>query len=415
MACTPRWTFTVPSARHATAAFIAIHAQLAVLKELLLRCGPNLWQNFCKSTEPRLQENPVMVLNYIRALNAEALQLTVSQKGSVVRQELQPYPAEPAPDGIVVTTMDMATLQRKARGYDTVAEINRVAYEQSRLRGVWEDAMRWCRAAGVTEEDVQLRHDRNECYYCGTAVRKDGIIVHTFWQCPQRQDKDEAVTRQLRLEDQEKGAGSQRISTQKRDNDRRQESTFRETNRDQSFARRPPRVGNGTNRWGSRDPSQERYSGGRDPPDSPHPVRRTTAEDDYGNAGRDYNEPSRRSNWGDPTPRPNRRVAYGPPLSEPSMPRDVPEQGPGPPRRNDPPRATQGDRGFSEEQPPARYSRDPAMNRSREDWTPRSRSREPPVEGPDGQANQSPGGQLAPHNRGGADPQATGPIPGRGQ
>jgi len=53
-------------------------------------------------------------------------------------------------------------------------------------------------------------------------VKREGIIVHTFWQCPHRQDKDEAVIQKLRLEDREQGAVTERISTQKRDNDRRQ-------------------------------------------------------------------------------------------------------------------------------------------------------------------------------------------------
>ena len=75
-----------------------------------------------------------MVLNYIMALNAEALQLMVPRQGTVARQELRPYPAAPASNELVVTTMDMTTLQRKARCYDTVAEINRIAYEQSRQR-----------------------------------------------------------------------------------------------------------------------------------------------------------------------------------------------------------------------------------------------------------------------------------------
>ena len=253
------------------------------------------------------------------------------------------------------------------------------------MRGVREDALRWCIAAWVTEEDVQLRHSRHECYYCGAAVRKDGIIVHTCWQCPKRHDKDEAVTRQLRLEDQDMGAAAERSSAQRQDTARRRDSVARETDQDQTFSRRPPRD-RSADPWGSRDPSQERYGRDRDPSGSPRPVQQPAASEDHG----DIN-----LYWG-------RRGA------------DL-SRGAGA-RYDTQPRTTQGGQGVRQNAPTnqGRVLGDKTSSRPQETWNSRSRSRDPPGEGQDRRAYvPSRAERFAQNSETVADPPATRPVPGR--
>jgi len=163
----------------------------------------------------------------------------------------------------------------------------------------------------------------------------------------------------------------------------------------------PPRDPSG-NQWGSRDPSQERYSRGRDPPDSPHPPRRTAAAEGYGDTGRNYDEPTRRTN--------NRRG------DEPRR-GDSSERGSWT-RRDEQPRIAQGEKNFPRDlyQGFPRYrSREAATpSRPRDSWPARSRSRDPPSEGPDGRANaQSRGDRFAQNSQSVTDPPATRPVPGR--
>jgi hypothetical protein len=280
------------------------------------------------------------------------------------------FTTTPATNELVITAADMATLERKAHGFDEVAEVNRVAYEQGRMRGVRDDAMRWCLAAGITAEDVELRHSRHECYYCGDSVRKDGLIMHTFWQCPQRQDKDEEVTRLLRLEDRQKGAAAERASQQGIP-DRRQGNVARETDQDQTFSRRPPRD-RSSDPWGSRDPSQERSGRSQDAPGSP------------GHDPRDVSP--RRIAWEDREPRGVLRnqapVGWRPyPYERQGRPTG---QGRGP-----------GDR------PPER-------------WPSRSRSRDPPAEEDRRTYSSSRADRFAQDSQRVPDPPATRPVPGRG-
>ena len=266
----------------------------------------------------------------------------------------------------------MATLERKAHDYDTVAEVKRVAYEQSRLRGVREDAMRWCLAVGVTEEDVLLRHSRHECYYCGDAVRKDGIIMHTFWQCPKRQDKDEEVTRLLRLEDQDTGAAAESANIQRRTADWRRDGVTRETDQDQTFSRRPPRD-RSSDPWGSRDPSHERSGRSQDTPGSP------------GNDPRDV--PPRRSAWGN--------------------------QGTGGVLRNNQAPTQKGQDVYERQDRPTGQGRGPG-NRPPETWPSRSRSRDPPAEDDRRAYPSSRADRFAQDSQRVHDPPATRPVPGRG-
>ena len=159
---------------------------------------------------------------------------------------------------------DVRALEARAATSDKVIDANRIAYEQSRIGGVTGPAYKWCKAAGVTDEELEDRHANHRCYFCNEYVRNNGVIVHTFWHCPERLKVHDEV--QARINEAGRGP------TQRASNDRRQQergSARQDADPDQTFSRRAPRD-QGGGRWGA-DPQptnvgQEKGYDGRNSP-----------------------------------------------------------------------------------------------------------------------------------------------------
>ena len=159
-----------------------------MLKDLLTRAGNGLWQIYCINCDQRCLENPVNLLQFIRTLNPEALNLIVEapsrqHRANQPRKHDAPA-ASTTQDSMVSYHMVQAKkMEKRAIMADTLVESNRIAYEAGRAGGVNGTAWRFCIEAGITAEKIQKRHDDHLCYYSGEHVRSGGNVVHTYWHC----------------------------------------------------------------------------------------------------------------------------------------------------------------------------------------------------------------------------------------
>ena len=194
--------------------FVSVHQPHAALKELTLRCGGGtLWQSYCTLRDHRIQNNPVTLLHYLLALDTEALQMPVhSNLGKtqlrVTGRQSQSFvtTGDPQAQMVPLLVADAKSLDKRAVMGDARVEDNGVAYDASRIRGVNDTAFRFCTEANISEAVIRKRHDDHQCYYCGENVRgAGGLIVHTFWQCPDRLKVDEEINDRLRATEQAEG------------------------------------------------------------------------------------------------------------------------------------------------------------------------------------------------------------------
>jgi hypothetical protein len=231
--------------------------QQEALKELIMRCDVGLWNSFCgQALQKHSRKNPVLLLQFILELDTGNLQMIVKPPSHPTAnyvnirtgpsRRADPYPTSGA-EGNEQVTMPMAdvrALEARAATSDTVIEANRIAYEQSRVGGVTGSFYKWCAAAGITDEELQDRHNNHKCYFCGEFVRNGGVIVHTFWHCPERLKVHDEI--QARINETSRGP------TQRESNDRRhlsKGSAREDADQDQTFPRRTPRDQSG-GRWG---------------------------------------------------------------------------------------------------------------------------------------------------------------------
>ena len=248
--------------------------QHEALKDLIMRCDAGLWNSFCGQTPQKLlRKNTVLLLQLILELDTVNLQIIVKHSFYAnirpgASRRADPYPTTVAAGNEQVTMpmVDVRALEARAATSGTVIEANRIAYEASRVGGVTGSAYTWCTAAGITEDELRDRHDNHKCYFCGEYVRHGGVIVHTFWHCPERLKVHDEI--QARINENNAGRGP----TQREADDRRQPSkgsAREDADQDQTFGRKTPREHSGR-RWG-RDPQpapygQEKGYDGRDSP-----------------------------------------------------------------------------------------------------------------------------------------------------
>ena len=139
-----------------------------------------------------MKDNPVYLFGYVMKLNSDAHHLLVSHASGSGRIHLKVTPGRQsevyittkADDGCVTATIPLPALknlERHAVDMDNMTELNRVAYERARQRGVNKEAHQLCIAFGHTDELIQHRHDNHICYMCGDNVRASGTLLHTFW------------------------------------------------------------------------------------------------------------------------------------------------------------------------------------------------------------------------------------------
>ena len=99
---------------------------------------------------------------------------------------------------------------------------------------------------------IAQRHADHAGYFCGENVRSGGVIVHTFWQCPERLKVHEKVEQTMREQAQKEGVYIERNRLQRRSNDRRRDSgtAYDDASQDQNFRRDTSR-NKGERGWGS--------------------------------------------------------------------------------------------------------------------------------------------------------------------
>ena len=231
--------------------------QQEALKELIMRCDVGLWNSFCgQALQKHSRKNPVLLLQFILELDTGNLQMIVKPPSHPTAnyvnirtgpsRRADPYPTLGAEghEEVTIPMADVRALEARAATSDTVIEANRIAYEQSRVGGVTGSFYKWCAAAGITDEELQDRHNNHKCYFCGEFVRNGGVIVHTFWHCPERLKVHDEI--QARINETSRGP------TQRESNDRRhlsKGSAREDADQDQTFPRRTPRDQSG-GRWG---------------------------------------------------------------------------------------------------------------------------------------------------------------------
>ena len=119
-----------------------------------------------------MKKNPVYLLGYIMKLNSDAHHLLVWHATGSGRIHLkvtpgrqsEVYTTTQADDGCVTATVPAAALknlERRTVGMDNMTELNRVAYENARQRGVNREAHRFCIAFGHSDGLIQHRHDNH--------------------------------------------------------------------------------------------------------------------------------------------------------------------------------------------------------------------------------------------------------------
>jgi hypothetical protein len=112
------------------------------------------------------------------------------------------------------------TLDKRAAASDTIIEADRLAYEAGWITEANNAIHRWCLAANIKEADITQRHFDHACYFCGANVKSAGIIVHSFWQCPERLQVHDRVEDRLREQAQKEGVNIERNRSQRAANDR---------------------------------------------------------------------------------------------------------------------------------------------------------------------------------------------------
>jgi len=250
---------------HFCAPFIHTFDQHKVLKGLLNRSNPHLWDAFCGRTDRRVRTNLVVLLNFILDLDTDAVQAIVTpavpstfaniRTGASRRTDAYPTSGE----NITMPIAQVKTLEARATTSDAVLESNRVAYEASRAGGVTGPPGKWCLAAGISQEQLDYRHEHHLGYYCGEHVRNGNLIVHTFWHCPKRLLVHDAVEA-LMARSGAPAPSDRYRPTQREFNERRRQSSgsaHQDADQDQSFRRNT-----------SRDHSHQQW--GRDPHPVPH-------------------------------------------------------------------------------------------------------------------------------------------------
>ena len=100
--------------------------------------------------------------------------------------------------------------------------------------------MHFCLEAGVMKAVIQHRHDNQQCYFCGDALRA-GLGLRTFWTCSHKAPIIDEVEARLKTYEVDAGAVAQRGRTQAQANARRVAQQYDDTVDDQTFARPLPR------------------------------------------------------------------------------------------------------------------------------------------------------------------------------
>ena len=119
------------------------------------------------------RKNPVLLLQFILELDTVNLQMFVKppshptanyvniRTGPSRRADPYPTSGTEGNEQVAMPMVDASALKARAATSDTVIEANRIAYEQSRVGGVTGSAYKWCAAAGITEEELQDRHNNH--------------------------------------------------------------------------------------------------------------------------------------------------------------------------------------------------------------------------------------------------------------
>jgi hypothetical protein len=157
----------------ASTPFVAVHDQLHQLKLLILDSVPTQWQTYCSRPEyAATKNNPVPLLDFMLALNQEALQTNVVSKrigttqlrvhGSGSRPQTFATFGEPSAQKITMSLSDAKSLEHQGLGTALVETI-RVSLEPNRSRSVPQTAMRFCLAANISESEIRKRHEAQQC------------------------------------------------------------------------------------------------------------------------------------------------------------------------------------------------------------------------------------------------------------
>jgi hypothetical protein len=283
-----------------------------------------LWNSFCGQTpDLNARKNPVQLLRFILQLDTINLQMIVKPSPQAAanfvnvhtessrRADAFPTSGEEGFEQVTMPVTKMRELEARAAGSDSAIEACRLEYERSRTGGVNGPAYKWCKAAGVTDEELEYRHANHLCYFCNEYVRNNGIIVHTFWHCPKRLLVHDEIQAKI---------DASRGPTQRSSNDRRMEkgSAREDADQDQSFPRREFRDP-GSNRGYGADPlpanyGQEKGYDGRGNPHQlvPSEPRAPKRRSDLRGGSRERTHPTGRTEPGTPVDHAENRVRMAP-------------------------------------------------------------------------------------------------------